>query len=245
MIVIVILLCILLIKKISIYSKQETDVQKFVYDSGNPGPTIGLIAGVHGNERSGSNMLLHLIKAGKFNSITRGCVKVIPVVNPWGFARNRRESQSGDLNRIYTPSNSTKDSILRFLSDCDIVVDFHEGWSWHRINPSSIGSTVTPSLLEGRPLSSKIVESLNSSPEMVPIIQNDPRKQFDVGADEVVCEIHSTMECYFRKQNRLHILVEIPGQNSSNPTLVRQSNVRTVVSCLLREYRMISHTQAF
>ena len=234
---IVVLLIVLMAARV-----QPQPIQKYVYDSGVPGPVIGLIAGVHGNERSGVDEITRLMRAAYFNNIRRGRVKIIPLANPWGYERNRRVSKLGDLNRIYTGGSSrtkrVRDSIMQFFSDCDVVVDFHEGWGWNRINPTSIGSTITPSLIQGRPLGQRIVESLNNSPMMQHVIQNDPRKRYDLGKDKVVCEIHSTMECYFRSQNRLHILVEVPGQNSKNPIAVRHSNVRTVVACLLREYQM-------
>jgi len=213
---------------------------KYVFNSSKIGPTIGFIGGVHGNEISGAITLQSMVDSGYFAKITNGRVKVIPVANPSGFKLNSRYTSTfTDLNRIYkTPiTDKTALEITQFFSDCDIVIDFHEGWSWNRINSNSLGSTITPSF--PMPLANDIVTALNNSPTMKAVISKDPRKQFDVGKDSIVCEIPSTMECYMRKNGRPHILVEIPGQNSGHPLNIRLNNIHVVVDLVLKKYGCI------
>lgn len=241
MIGIIILLILIVVRASTPEITKPTEINTYTFDSGVPGPTIGLIGGVHGNEKSGSLELLHLLQTGYFKSIKHGKVKVIPIVNQWGFQRNKRYNKSKDMNRIYKAPLTDKDAlnIMSYLNDCDLVIDFHEGWSWNRISPASIGSTVTPSLIRLRPFAQKIVEELNNSDVMRILIQQDPRKQFDLGKDKVVCEISSTMECCSRTLSKSHILVEIPGQTSGHPMYIRRDNVRTVINCVLDSYHLI------
>lgn len=207
-------------------------LKKYTYDSGVPGPRIGLIGGVHGNEISGAMELQHLVESGYFKQIKHGCVKVIPTANHHGYSLGTRRTLSlKDMNRIYNIPLADKDAveIIKYFDDCDLVVDFHEGWSWNRINSKSLGSTITPSFLDLIPLAKNVVDTLNTTPIMRTVLAHDIRKQFDVGKDRIVCEIPSTMECYMRRMNRRHLLVEIPGQDSGHPIEIRRDNVRTVV----------------
>jgi predicted deacylase len=110
---------------------------------------ICLIGGVHGNERAGPIILQELVKNKYFDSINKDVfIRVIPCVNEFGFRFNTRYQNNiihPDINRNYLNNGLDKVSkqIIELTRDIDLVVDFHEGWGFHRFQPNSLGSTLT------------------------------------------------------------------------------------------------------
>jgi predicted deacylase len=63
-------------------------IKHFIINSGNPGPTLLLIAGTHGNEPAGSVALENFINSN--SSISKGKIIIIPRVNKIGLAMDVR-----------------------------------------------------------------------------------------------------------------------------------------------------------
>lgn len=206
------------------------------FHSGKQGPTIVLIGGVHGNEISGAIELTRLVDSGFFNQIKYGSVIVIPRVNECGLKFHTRYNPYGiDYNRIYGKnSNSTmRNFILDIVKDADLVVDFHEGWSWHLIDSSSIGATITPNSKESTIIANKMINAINS----IPYKHDDPRKKFILGSDKIVCDIPTTLECERTLGGHHHILVEIPGQKNIQPLWLRCLQIKTSIIALLNHFQ--------
>ncbi len=99
------------------------------------GPTVGICAGIHGNERTGTEIVLEIARRyteGRF----RGRLVLLPVANPPAFAANRRHAPVDDLNlnRLFPGDGSgwfsdhLADVITReFLDRVDVLVDLHSG----------------------------------------------------------------------------------------------------------------------
>lgn len=111
-----------------------------VVNGASPGPTLCLMAAVHGDELNGVEMVrrvLHEIVPGKLS----GAVIGVPIVNVQGFRRGSRYlPDRRDLNR-YFPGNPNGSAAARIayslfndiVAHCDALVDLHTG-SFERAN---------------------------------------------------------------------------------------------------------------
>lgn len=184
-----------------------------------PGPAIALIGGVHGNEPAGTVALLALVRNPP--RLRRGTLIVIPAANPWGLRHNSRYQADGsDLNRAFNPPVGAAARLARILRECDLVVDFHEGWSWHVRNPLSIGSTISATGA-AREWALDIIAGLN---------RFTPRGRHFVLERHPACDIPSSLECFMRRAGRAYMLVETTGQKNIQPLSVRVRQINYVIS---------------
>lgn len=95
-----------------------------------PGRRVLVLGGVHGNEPAGTAWVAGLarelvVSAGGPNSFD-----LLPLLNPWGWSRNRRYNREGrDINRDFASFASQEARILRDLvegQEYDLVIDHHE-----------------------------------------------------------------------------------------------------------------------
>jgi len=129
---------------------EGTDYQTVAYffSSEIEGPTVMIIAGVHGDELAG-------IKASKqfmenFEP-ERGTVIIIPEVNKEACEnRVRTMPLEEDLNRVY-PGDSKAQDIARLagelfeimeVNEIDFLLDLHESIEHYQVNPSHYGQTI-------------------------------------------------------------------------------------------------------
>lgn len=110
------------------------DIPVHVFNSSNPGPTILLQAGLHGDEINGVETLRRMLEAEEFN-IKRGAVIVVPVLNIFGFIHFSRDVPDGkDVNRSFSGSkNGSLASRIAYyytqeiLPQVDFGIDLHTG----------------------------------------------------------------------------------------------------------------------
>ncbi len=122
------------------YSGTTVKVPLSVVRGEGPGPTLCLIAGVHGDELNGVGVVRQLLEDLKPEDI-RGTVIGIPIVNLLGFwAQSRYLPDRRDLNRYFpgSPRGSTASRIAHkmwtdVLRHCSYAIDYHTG-SLHRSN---------------------------------------------------------------------------------------------------------------
>jgi uncharacterized protein len=100
-----------------------------------PGPTVGLIAGVHGDQTTGVETVRRLI-ADLGGELLAGTVLALPVANPYAYqARSRHSPIDGNnLNRLFPghPDGEFSAQLAFVIYDqvarrCDYLVDFHSG----------------------------------------------------------------------------------------------------------------------
>ena len=98
------------------------------------GPTVLLMAGLHGDEINGIEIIRKVIRKG-FNKPLTGTIICLPVFNIFGFLNVKRELPDGrDLNRSF-PGSETGSLAAQFAyhfmkeiaPHVDYVVDFHTG----------------------------------------------------------------------------------------------------------------------
>ncbi|MEO2019751.1 MAG: BPL-N domain-containing protein [Fuerstiella sp.] len=124
-----------------------------VIDSGESGPTVLVIGGVHGNEPAGYRAALQI---GHW-PIVRGRLVVLPRVNRLGLLANirwapdfRNDRAQRDLNRNFPtkervqPQTPLCQAVWQFVTEHepDWSFDLHEGFDFHRLNSESVGSSV-------------------------------------------------------------------------------------------------------
>lgn len=98
------------------------------------GPTIVLMAGVHGDEINGVEIIRRVIRK-KFNKPTKGTIICIPILNIFGFLNFKRELPDGrDLNRSFPGSANgslASQFAFHFMKEiaplADVIIDFHTG----------------------------------------------------------------------------------------------------------------------
>ena len=221
------------------HSNDCKSLEIITLDSGIPGPCIGIISGVHGNEPAGSYTLIKMLQAGELRP-SRGKLIVIPRANQCGLEKNIRMDPitKNDINRQFTEHGSDYKSkqIIEATKNCDLILDFHEGGGWHLdtkkkkqrnpFQPISLGSTLTPT---EHPLTRRIapiiIETLNKD------ILN-PLHKFSIlyGSS---CDIPKTFACQSQNNGRAHILIETTGQKNVQPLAVREQQIRTILQTVM------------
>jgi hypothetical protein len=116
-------------------SGTQIDLPVYVYRSKNPGPTVLLNGGLHGDEVNGIETIRRLIFDDYLKALDRGCVIAIPILNIYGFLNFSRQVPDGkDINRSFPGSStgSLASRVAHFLTNkilplADYGIDFHTG----------------------------------------------------------------------------------------------------------------------
>lgn len=150
----------------------ETPVH--MLDSGAPGPTVLVVAGIHGNEPAPPRAAAKLLRL----KLRKGRLVVCATANRPALAAKTRYTPKAkyiDLNRNFptpdraSPRGELAPAVWGLIArhDVDFVVDLHEGWDFHRQNPKSIGSSVTyvPSAHDGEvvPLARTVIAAVDAT----------------------------------------------------------------------------------
>jgi predicted deacylase len=117
-----------------LHTSTPIQVPVIVHRAKNDGPTLLLMAGMHGDEINGMEIIRRVIRKG-WNRPNAGTVICIPVFNIFGFLNVSRELPDGrDLNRSFPGSNSgslASQFAYHFMKEIapvvDYVIDFHTG----------------------------------------------------------------------------------------------------------------------
>ena len=106
----------------------------FIAKGSNPGKTIFISAGIHGDEVNGIEVLHHFMSTIDPYKL-HGIVIFLPVLNPWGFREKSRyiPFDNKDLNRSFNQKGSSisfkiADSLMKkVIEKCDFGIDLHDG----------------------------------------------------------------------------------------------------------------------
>ncbi|MEO0734425.1 MAG: succinylglutamate desuccinylase/aspartoacylase family protein [Bacteroidota bacterium] len=116
-------------------SGNQVQITAHVFRSYKPGPTLLFLAGVHGDEINGVEIVRRCLARKLFRKIIAGNVIAVPLLNVYGFNNFSRDVPDGkDVNRSF-PGNlkgSLASRIANGLSrnilpHVDLAVDFHTG----------------------------------------------------------------------------------------------------------------------
>ncbi len=111
------------------------NIHAHVFRTREPGPTVLLLGGVHGDEINGVEIVRQSIAEGIYNDLRCGTVIAIPLLNIYGFINFSRDVPDGkDVNRAFPGSaggslaarvaHTLNQQILPYI---DFGVDFHTG----------------------------------------------------------------------------------------------------------------------
>lgn len=147
----------------------------FIIDGKEPGPTVFVTGGLHGNEPAGS----HAAEQIRHWPIHRGRLIVVPRVNTLGlkaasrwFPPLKEDRELRDLNRNFPtedreqPRGAVAEVLWEFVQKQkpNFVIDLHEGFDFHASNPESVGSSVIFSKSDRRTsLAQKMLASVNAT----------------------------------------------------------------------------------
>ena len=98
------------------------------------GPTVLIMAGLHGDEINGVEIIRRFLRK-KLHKPTKGTIICLPVFNIFGFLNLQRELPDGrDLNRSFPGSSNgslASQFAYQFMKEiaphCDYILDFHTG----------------------------------------------------------------------------------------------------------------------
>lgn len=110
------------------------DTPIYVYRSLEDGPVLALIAGMHGDELNGMEIVRRILDRG-LHKVMRGTVVCMPVINIYGFLNYSREVPDGkDVNRSFPGrKNGSLASRVAYYLMHDVIpfidcgIDFHTG----------------------------------------------------------------------------------------------------------------------
>lgn len=211
------------------------DFNPFSYKN-NKYKQVVILSGVHGNEPAGCYCLKSLLKTDYFYIMAIKYhinIRIIPCVNKQGLIKNTRfipNIKYPDINRNFPdkigekPKEPISEQLLELVKNANLILDFHEGWGFHQIQPDSLGSTLTCTP-DCKKLSELVINNLNEN-----ISQNS--KHFVV-LDEI-CDIQNTLSCYCTKLDKEYILIETTGQDNIQPINLRADQIFTIIDTVLK-----------
>jgi predicted deacylase len=115
-------------------SHTQIDTPIYVSRSQEDGPVLALIAGMHGDEINGMEIVRRILDRG-LHQVKRGTVVCMPVINVYGFLNYSRDVPDGkDVNRSFpgTKNGSLASRVAYHLMHdvipfIDVGIDFHTG----------------------------------------------------------------------------------------------------------------------
>lgn len=115
-------------------SHTQIDTPMYIYRAKKDGPTLALMAGMHGDEINGMEIVRRILDQG-YNRVNCGTVICLPIINVYGFLNYSREVPDGkDINRSF-PGNKNGSLAARvawhvthdIIPHIDYGIDFHTG----------------------------------------------------------------------------------------------------------------------
>jgi len=199
-------------------------------------PTLTLIAGTHGDEPAGSVFLSKLVKSPPpFD----GRLVVIPTVNQCGLWSNTREVPNApdgdwDLNRQYPSTQNTKTPslilrYLHFITASDLVVDFHEGWGYHNMDPHSKGSGI---------YSNGFGQSRSITAQMIKQVNKNITNKDHYFVTETLKAVPGSLRFFCTERKIPYILVETSGKHDVEPLSERLVKLDVIVQTLLSQFAL-------
>jgi uncharacterized protein len=117
-----------------LHTHTPVQVPVFIERSRKPGPVLLLMAGMHGDEINGIEIVRRIVR-NKYNKPNAGTIICLPVFNIFGFLNISRALPDGrDLNRSFPGAKNgslASQFAFQFLKEIaphvDYVIDFHTG----------------------------------------------------------------------------------------------------------------------
>ncbi|MFI5141816.1 MAG: succinylglutamate desuccinylase/aspartoacylase family protein [Bacteroidia bacterium] len=116
-------------------TKTKIEIPIYVFRSQQPGPTVLLSAGMHGDEINGIEVIRKIITRKEIQNLLCGTLIAIPVMNTVSFLYQSRDLPDGrDLNRCFPGTKNGSlgsriayDLMREIIPLVDVGIDFHTG----------------------------------------------------------------------------------------------------------------------
>src|ERR1043165_9241279 len=116
-------------------TKTVIEIPVYVFRSDKPGPTLLILAGMHGDEINGIEIVRRLITREDVKNPLCGSIIAIPVINIISFLSGSRDLPDGrDLNRCFPGTKNGSlggriayDLMNEIIPQIDFGIDFHTG----------------------------------------------------------------------------------------------------------------------
>ncbi len=110
------------------------DIPVYVFNAKEPGPTLLVQAGLHGDEINGVEIVRRMLQEKKFQ-VKHGAVIAVPILNIFGFIHFSRDVPDGkDVNRSFPGSKTGSLAgriayhyVSEILPQIDFGIDLHTG----------------------------------------------------------------------------------------------------------------------
>lgn len=126
----------------SLYTRTKIEIPVIVERASEPGPTLLITGGIHGDEMNGIEIVRRLVFKG-YSKPERGTVISLPVVNIFSFVSMQRKFADGrDLNRSFPGriggSLASQTAYLiteKIIPHADFALDMHSGGAYRFNHP--------------------------------------------------------------------------------------------------------------
>lgn len=123
-------------------TRTKIDIPVHVYRSKEDGPTLLLMAGLHGDEINGVEIVRRIVD-NDLHHVQKGTVICIPILNVFGFINFSREVPDGkDVNRSFPghqngslASKVANELLTKIIPHIDYGIDFHTGGGQRKNHP--------------------------------------------------------------------------------------------------------------
>lgn len=181
-----------------LHTHTPVQVPVFVERSKNDGPVVLLMAGMHGDEINGMEIIRRVIRK-KWNKPISGTIICLPVFNIFGYLNVKRELPDGrDLNRSFPGSKTgslASQFAYQFMKEIaplvDVVIDFHTGAA-QRSNIAQIRCLITdpvsmelarvfnpPFIVHSGYISKSVREALNKTGKKILLFEGGKANSID------------------------------------------------------------------
>jgi len=133
------------------FSGTNQELTVYTIHGENPGPTLLIFAGIHGDERACP------LAAAKYSNIklTKGNLVIVPRLNTIAIKKRKRYGPGGDMNRLFDQPDNSKNPDMKvvnlaksLIKKADYVVNVHQGdgfysptWVDNKRNPRRWGQS--------------------------------------------------------------------------------------------------------
>lgn len=241
-ITLIFLLIIIFALVLYVYNICNYDPEIFMYKSikNDNKFKILILGATHGNEPVGYYATKKLMDMFNLQMIKpNNCqIYIVPAVNICGFRTNSRYNMFAfDINRNYDTDSNINDQIKKIIknNNIDLVIDIHEGFSFHKINKNSLGSTVTFNFDDDK-LGTMITSNVNKS-----IKENN--KKFIIKKYSELEERNGMLVKYCNENNVKYILMEITGQQNIQPIEIRIQQCMNILFSILYYHNSVNKVE--
>lgn len=227
-------------------TKTVIEIPVYVFRSATPGPVLLLLAGMHGDEINGIEIVRRLITRKDVRSPLCGSIIAIPVINIVSFLSGSRDLPDGrDLNRCFPGNKSGSlgsriayDLMNEIISQIDFGVDFHTGGAKINNYPQircvfenktnlELANKFSPSIIINSPFrDSTLRKEAAKRGKSILVFEGGESSRFDY------VSINEGVNGSLRLMKHLKMIAAAPTQKTTTATLEKSTWVRAKASGL-------------